>query len=100
MSKKSLLPLLLAGAELALFGRKERPSITTGRCQNRRAGEREQSRRAADEAMRRYLMYIIMPVWSVTGFLDWLWHRQTKIETTSGIKESMMHLLMMAEAGA
>jgi hypothetical protein len=29
-----------------------------------------------------------------------LWHRQTKIETTSGVKESMMHLLMMAEAGA
>ncbi len=45
-------------------------------------------------------MYIIMPVWSIAGFLDWLWHRQTKIETTSGMKESVMHLLMMAEAGA
>jgi hypothetical protein len=28
-----------------------------------------------------------------------LWHRQTKIETTSGPKESIMHLLMMAESG-
>jgi hypothetical protein len=28
-----------------------------------------------------------------------LWHRQTKIETTSGAKESVMHLIMMAEAG-
>jgi hypothetical protein len=45
-------------------------------------------------------MYIIMPVWSLAGFLDWLWHRQTTIETTSGAKESVMHLLMMAEAGA
>jgi hypothetical protein len=44
-------------------------------------------------------MYVVMPVWSASGFLDWLWHRQTKIETTSGMKESMMHLLMMAEAG-
>src|SRR5205085_11740980 len=31
--------------------------------------------------------------------LDWLWHRQTKIETTSGPAESIMHLLMMAESG-
>jgi hypothetical protein len=53
---------------------------------------------AADEAARRYLMYIIMSVWSIAGFLDWLWHRQTKIETTSRVKESIMHLLMMAEA--
>jgi hypothetical protein len=45
-------------------------------------------------------MYVVMPVWSVAGFLDWLWHRQTKIETTSGTKESVMHLIMMAEAGA
>jgi hypothetical protein len=45
-------------------------------------------------------MYAIMPVWSIAGFLDWLWHRQTKIETTSGVNESVMHLLMMAEAGA
>jgi hypothetical protein len=45
-------------------------------------------------------MYVIMPVWCVSGFFDWLWHRQTKIETTSGVKESVMHLIMMAEAGA
>jgi hypothetical protein len=60
---------------------------------------RKKSRQAADDAKERYLMYIIMPVWSLAGFLDWLWHRQTKIETTSGAKESVMHLIMMAEAG-
>jgi hypothetical protein len=94
MSRKSLLPVLLgAGAGLLLMGSKAR---------HRRylSSQREQSRHAADEATRRYLMYIIMPVWAVTGFLDWLWHRQTRIETTSGVKESIMHLLMMAEAGA
>ena len=72
-----------------------------GRAGDQRTGtKRNKSRPAADEATRRYLMYIIMPVWSLAGFLDWLWHRQTKIETTSGAKESVMHLLMMAEAGA
>jgi hypothetical protein len=44
-------------------------------------------------------MYLIVPAWSIAGALDWLWHRQTKIETTSGPKESFMHLMMMAEAG-
>jgi len=94
MAKKSLLPILLgAGAGLVLLGSKARH-------RKHLTSESPQSRHAADEATRRYLMYIIMPVWSVTGFLDWLWHRQTKIETTSGTKESIMHLLMMAEAGA
>lgn len=99
MSKRSVLPMLLAaGAGLALLGSKGRSSAAE-RKRSRVAAESEQSRHAADEATRRYLMYIIMPVWSVVGFLDWVWHRQTKIETTSGTKESAMHLLMMAEAG-
>jgi hypothetical protein len=58
-----------------------------------------EARRIADQSAQRYMMYIIMPAWGLVGALDWLWHRQTKIETTSGPKESMMHLLMMAEAG-
>jgi len=41
-----------------------------------------------------------VPLWSLAIFLCWLWHRQTKIETKSGTKESVMHLLMTAEAGA
>lgn len=49
---------------------------------------------------RPYLTNIIMPVWPIAGFFDWLWHRQTKIETTSAMKESAMHLLMMVGAGA
>jgi hypothetical protein len=98
MSRKSLFPILLgAGAGLALLG--SMSSSSTGRRRSRRKAERELSRQAADQATRRYLMYMIMPVWAVSGFLDWLWHRQTKIETTSGVKESIMHLVMMAEAG-
>lgn len=55
--------------------------------------------RLADQSAQRYLMYFIVPVWALVGGLDWLWHRQTKIETTSGPKEAAMHLMMMAEAG-
>jgi hypothetical protein len=53
----------------------------------------------AARSSQRYLMYVIMPAWALVGALDWLWHKQTKIETTSGPKESIMHLLMMMEAG-
>ena len=53
----------------------------------------------AARSSKRYIMYVIVPAWSLVGALDWLWHKQTNIETTSGPKESAMHLLMMAEAG-
>ncbi len=99
MSRKSVFSMLLAGASLAFLA--ARGASSKGRAGDQHTEtNRNKSRKAADEAARRYLMYIIMPVWSLAGFLDWLWHRQTKIETTSGAKESVMHLLMMAEAGA
>jgi hypothetical protein len=33
------------------------------------------------------LMYFVIPVWFAAGFADWLCHRSSNIETTSGIKE-------------
>jgi hypothetical protein len=45
------------------------------------------------------LMYFILPVWLLAGCADWLCHRASHIETTSGAKESMLHLLMCAEIG-
>ncbi|MBZ9861809.1 diguanylate cyclase [Mesorhizobium sp. CA12] len=45
------------------------------------------------------LMYFILPVWLVAGFADWLCHRATHIESTTGAKESLIHLLMFAEVG-
>jgi hypothetical protein len=44
-------------------------------------------------------MYFILPLWLVAGFADWLCHRASHIETTSGAKESLLHLLMFAEVG-
>jgi hypothetical protein len=43
------------------------------------------------------LMYFVVPVWLMSGFADWLCHRATNIETTSGAKESVLHLLLFAE---
>lgn len=45
------------------------------------------------------LMYIVFPAWLAAGFLDYLAHRRTRIETTAGTRESALHALMMAEAG-
>jgi hypothetical protein len=45
------------------------------------------------------LMYFVLPLWLAAGFADWLCHRASNIATTSGAKESLIHLLMFAEMG-
>ncbi|MBT2387765.1 diguanylate cyclase [Streptomyces sp. ISL-11] len=50
-------------------------------------------------ATTRYLMYGLLPSWFVPGVADWAMHRRTRIEETSGTKESLIHSLMMAEVG-
>jgi len=45
----------------------------------------------------RYLMYVLLPAWFVPGIADYLMHRRTRIERTSGVGESAIHALMMAE---
>ncbi|ESY66903.1 diguanylate cyclase [Mesorhizobium sp. LNHC232B00] len=44
-------------------------------------------------------MYFILPLWLLAGFADWLCHRASHIETTTGAKESLIHLLMFVEVG-
>lgn len=55
-------------------------------------------RSPGDVAMRRLTAYFIVPVWIGAGFLDYIWHRRTRIENTSGLDESLLHSLMMMEA--
>jgi hypothetical protein len=43
------------------------------------------------------LMYFILPVWLAAGFADYLCHRASSIETTSGWKETLLHLLQFGE---
>jgi len=43
------------------------------------------------------LMYFILPLWLAAGFADYLCHRAASIQTTSGPKESVLHLAQFAE---
>jgi hypothetical protein len=45
------------------------------------------------------LMYFVLPLWLLAGCADWLCHRAAHIESTTGAKESLLHLLMFAEIG-
>ncbi|NJP79347.1 diguanylate cyclase, partial [Streptomyces sp. AA8] len=40
-----------------------------------------------------------LPMWVVPAVADWWMHKRTRIEHTSGVKESAVHALMMTEAG-
>jgi hypothetical protein len=46
-----------------------------------------------------YLMYFIVPLWLAAGVADWICHRRSGIEHTSGPKESLIHILMLVEMG-
>ncbi|MBV8538162.1 MAG: diguanylate cyclase, partial [Alphaproteobacteria bacterium] len=52
-----------------------------------------------EQFTRAYLLYVVMPLWLLAGILDWYCHRASRIELTSGTKESVMHVLLLAEAG-
>ena len=49
------------------------------------------------EVTRSVLMYFVLPLWLIVGFADCLCHRRSNIATTSGPKESFIHLLMLAQ---
>ena len=38
-------------------------------------------------------------LWIAAGFLDWICHRHSHIETTAGIKESLFHLVQLLLVG-
>jgi hypothetical protein len=50
------------------------------------------------EVTRNFLMGFVLPLWLAAGVADWICHRAADIETTTGTKESLMHLLMLTEA--
>ncbi|SHF06196.1 hypothetical protein [Streptoalloteichus hindustanus] len=52
-----------------------------------------------ESATLRYLLYGLLPAWFVPGLLDWWQHRRTHIQDNAGVRESLIHLLMMAEIG-
>lgn len=47
-----------------------------------------------NELLIQLLLYVFLPLWGIAGFVDWCCHRATKIEDTSGMKETFMHSVM------
>ncbi len=45
------------------------------------------------------ILYGLLPLWGITGLIDWYCHRATHIETTSGLKESLIHSAMGIQLG-
>jgi hypothetical protein len=43
------------------------------------------------------LVWVVLPLWVVCGFLDYLCHRATGIEFATGMRESIIHWLMLIE---
>lgn len=40
------------------------------------------------------LLFLFLPLWGIAGFVDWCCHRATRIESTSGIFETLLHSIM------
>ncbi len=49
--------------------------------------------------LQHFLMYLVVPVWLLAGLGDWVCHRLARIETTSGVAESLMHAVQFALVG-
>jgi hypothetical protein len=43
------------------------------------------------------LLYLLVPLWLLVGVGDWFCHKKSRIESTSGLKESVIHLLMFGQ---
>lgn len=45
-----------------------------------------------------FLLLVLLPAWLVAGLMDWWCHRRAHVETTVGPKESLLHLVLSAQA--
>jgi hypothetical protein len=45
------------------------------------------------------ILYGLLPLWGITGFIDWWCHRRSRIEETTGLKESLAHSVMGLQLG-
>lgn len=45
------------------------------------------------------LMYLVIPLWIGAGIADWIAHKKTNIEQTSGTYESVLHVVLILEIG-
>ena len=45
------------------------------------------------------LIVVVLPLWWAAGALDWASHRRSGIAQNAGVRESTLHLAMLAEGG-
>ncbi len=51
------------------------------------------------ELLKNLILFGLLPLWGICGLIDWTCHRATKIEHTSGLRESLVHSLMGIQLG-
>ena len=51
------------------------------------------------EILMNLILFGLLPLWGISGLLDWACHRATRIEHTSGLKDSLIHSLMGIQLG-
>lgn len=54
---------------------------------------------SAEELILRLILYGLLPLWAIAGFVDYLCHRASKIEETSGVRESVIHIVLGFQVG-
>lgn len=52
-----------------------------------------------DMLLQNLILYGCLPLWVVMGFADYLCHRRSGIERTTGLRESIDHVVMGAQIG-
>ena len=51
------------------------------------------------DTITKFLLYFLFPLWVAVGVADYLCHRVTRIEQTSGVAESVFHLVQLGQIG-
>lgn len=74
-----------------------RPRIGLSRSAARRRHRAEDFDR--DAVIRNFLLYFVLPSWMAAGIADCACHFAADVPNTTGPKESLIHLLMLAEVG-
>ena len=46
-----------------------------------------------------FMLWVLLPLWTLAGAADYWLHRRTDIEHTSGLKESLLHVVQAIEIG-
>ncbi|HZX86526.1 MAG TPA: hypothetical protein VFF19_23345 [Reyranella sp.] len=54
---------------------------------------------SSDILLQHFLVYLVVPIWLLAGLADYFCHRASHIERTSGVTESLLHLLQFAQVG-